>query len=517
MELKNKIQTIQNLIQVGSLSIAITNCKKLIKKYPTNSFIYNLCGLALQADKKIPESVEYFIKAIYYEPENLAAMNNLANLYKALSKLSEAENLYLQVIKKDPKNIKTLNNYGNLKQRFNDFNSAIDFYKKALEIDDKNINILFSLASTYQGIGKFDDAKKIIKQILELDPNNAASHKLLSGFINYKDNQDHLKTMESLLKTEHLDAGKKIDLHFALGKAYEDLGDFKSSFNSLKAANELKKEKVNYQILEDEKMFNSIIKIFNDIDINSFKKSQSDKEIIFICGMPRSGTTLVEQIISSHQDVSGAGELIYLQSIIQKNFLEEHNLKKQKIIDQANNQQNLIQKEYFEFLNSHKFHGKKITDKAPQNFRWIGFMKIFFPNCKIIHCSRSPKDNCLSLFKNNFASNSMDWSYDQKDIGEYYKLYEKLITFWKEKLPSFVYEAKYENIVKNPEEEIKNLIKFCNLEWNPDCLNFHKKSKTPIQTVSVAQARKPIYKTSVNSNSGFAPYLKELYNILDTQ
>ena len=144
-------------------------------------------------------------------------------------------------------------------------------------------------------------------------------------------------------------------------------------------------------------------------------------------------------------------------------------------------------------------------------------MKIFFPNCKIIHCSRDPKDNCLSLFKNNFASNSMDWSYNQNDIGKYYKLYLKLIGFWKQKLPSFIYEAKYENIVKNSEEEIKNLIKFCNLEWDPDCLNFHKKKKTPIQTVSVAQARKPIYKTSVNSNSGFTSYLAELYNILDTE
>ncbi len=516
MELKNKIQTIQNLIRVNSFSIAIANCKKLIKKYPTNSFIYNLCGLALQADKKILESVEYFTKAIYYEPENLAAMNNLANSYKALSKLSEAENLYLQVIEKDPKNIKTLNNYGNLKQRLNDFDSAINFYQKALKIDNKNINILFSLASTYQGIGKFDEAKKIINQILELDPNNTASHKLLSGFINYKDNQEHLNEMESLLKKNHLDSGKKIDLYFALGKAYEDLGNYNLSFKNLNAANKLKNEKNNYQILEDERIFNNIIKTFNDIDIESFKKLKSDKEIIFICGMPRSGTTLIEQIIASHQDVSGAGELIYLQSIVQKIFLEDYSLNKQKIIDQAYSQQNLVQKEYFDFLNSHKFLGKKITDKAPQNFRWIGFMRIFFPNSKIIHCSRDPKDNCLSLFKNNFASNSMDWSYNQSDIGKYYKLYSKLINFWKQKSPSFIHEAKYENIVNNPEEEIKKLIKFCDLDWNPDCLNFHKKSKTPIQTVSVAQARKPIYKTSVNSNSGFAPYLEELYNILDT-
>ena len=517
MEIKKKIVVIQNLIRSENFSLAVVNSKKLIKKYPENSYIYNLCGLALQANKKILESVEYFTKAIYYEPENLAAMNNLANSYKALSKLNEAEDLYLRVIEKDSKNVKTLNNYGNLKQRFNDFNSAIDLYRKALKVDNNNINILFSLAFTYQGIGEFDKAKKIINQILELDPNNTASHKLLSGFINYKDNQDHLSVMENLLKKDYSDPSKKIDLYFALGKAYDDMKDYDSSFKNLEEANKLKNAKVNYQILDDEKTFNSIIKTFKDIDLEKFKKLQSDKEIIFICGMPRSGTTLVEQIIAAHKDVNGAGELIYLQSVIQKNFLEDQNLNKQKIVDQAHSSQNRVQKEYFEFLNPHKFSGKKITDKAPQNFRWIGFMKIFFPNCKIIHCSRDPKDNGLSLFKNNFASNSMDWSYNQSDIGKYYKLYLKLIGFWKQKLPSFIYEAKYENIVNNSEEEIKNLIKFCNLKWDPDCLNFYKKAKTPIHTVSVAQARKSIYKTSVNSNSGFAPYLSELYNILDTE
>ena len=111
----------------------------------------------------------------------------------------------------------------------------------------------------------------------------------------------------------------------------------------------------------------------------------------------------------------------------------------------------------------------------------------------------------------------MDWSHSQKDIGEYYNLYLKLMDFWKKKIPEFIYEAKYEEIVSNPEEEIKKLINFCNLEWDPDCLNFHKKKKTPIQTVSVSQARKPIYNSSVNSNSDYSKYLQDMYNILDTQ
>ena len=143
-------------------------------------------------------------------------------------------------------------------------------------------------------------------------------------------------------------------------------------------------------------------------------------------------------------------------------------------------------------------------------------MKLFFPNCKIIHCSRNPKDNCLSIFKNSFVSSDMDWSHDQKDTGEYYNLYLRIMDFWKKKLPGFIYEAKYEKIVSNPESEIEKLINFCDLDWDPNCINFHKKNKTPIQTVSVSQARKPIYQSSVNSNIGYSKYLQEMYDILDT-
>ena len=126
MELRQKIQSIQNLIRVENFTSAITNCKKLLKKYPNNSFVYNLYGLALQGDRKIDSSIEFFTKALFYEPENIAAMNNLANSYKHLNQLEKAENLYLKIIKKDPKNIKALNNYGNLMQKLNNFNAAIN-------------------------------------------------------------------------------------------------------------------------------------------------------------------------------------------------------------------------------------------------------------------------------------------------------------------------------------------------------------------------------------------------------
>ena len=516
MEFKNKINIIQNLIRSKNFSIAVVNCKKLLKKYPDNSYTLNLCGLALQGIKKYDMSLQYFNKALVKEPENSAALNNLANTHKALYNYNKAEEIYLRLLQIDPNNFKVLNNYANLKQTLNDFKGAIELFLKAQEIRPQEPVTLFGLSASYQSVGDFEKSKEIAGEILKLDHKKTSAHKLISGYTKYKDrNEEHLGVMEKLLQ-EDLTDFQKIDLFFALGKAYEDIKDYKKSFEYLDKANFIKRKTVKYEIKNEEKIFNSIIKSFDQINFSEFKKTPSSRRIIFIVGMPRSGTTLTEQIIAAHNEVNGAGELVYLQNIIQNIFFEDLNLNKQKILEEGLRQENIVEEEYFKFLDLHKFNTKIITDKAPPNFRWIGFIKIFFPNSKIIHCTRGAKDNCLSIFKNAFGSAEMEWSHSQKDIGEYYNLYLKIMNYWKKKLPEFIYEAKYESIITNSEDEIRKLINFCDLEWNSDCLNFHKKKKTSIQTVSVAQARQPIYNSSVNSSSGYSEYLKEMNDILDT-
>ena len=513
MELFEKLQTLNNHLVAKNYKKVIDGCNKILKKNPNIPYVLNLCGLALQGSKKTLASINFFNKAIEFEPENIAAMNNLANSYKALSKFDIAEKLYLKILKINPKYIKALNNYGNLKQQIGDFNGCIELYLKALEIKP-NVNILLSLASAYQEIGNFKKCKEIANKALTVQPRNTSIHKLISSIIDYKTDNDHLIVMENLIKDKTLKSEQLVDLSFGLGKAYEDIGNYEKSFKNLEKGNKLKKTKNSYKIDNQVKLFESIIKTFDDLDLESLKQTSKNKSIIFICGMPRSGTTLIEQIIAAHPQVNGAGELIYLQNSIEQNFIEDFKLNKQKIINEASSNNNIIERKYFELLDFHKFSSKFITDKAPQNFRWIGFIKIFFPNSKIIHCNRNAKDNCLSLFKNNFASSHMDWTYDQKDIAEYYNLYYGLMKFWNKKLPNDIYNANYERIVQNKETEIKKLIEFCGLKWDSACLNHHKHIKTPISTVSVVQARKPIYSSSLNSNNKYSKYLNDLYGSL---
>ena len=142
------------------------------------------------------------------------------------------------------------------------------------------------------------------------------------------------------------------------------------------------------------------------------------------------------------------------------------------------------------------------------------FYQTFFPNSKILHCQRNSKDNCLSLFKNSFASSMMNWSNSPRDIANYYNIYEELMVFWKSKIPEFIFDVEYEKLVTNKKDEIKKILNFCELPWDEKCLNHEKNSKTPIKTVSASQARKAIYTSSLNSNMNFDKHLSEMFNIL---
>ncbi len=515
MELLKEIEKIHNNIKIKKYDYAIEKCNKLIRKFPSNAYLYNLGGLALQQFQNITRSVDYFQKAIQLEPKNIAAKNNLANSLKILGKFDLAEKLYKEIIDFNPRYIKALNNYANLKQQINNYQEAILLYEKALQTEPNNITVLMSLASAHQGIGNFNKAKEVISKILKINPKIMSAHKLLSSIVKYKKGSDNFDKMINLTNIKDLEYSQKIDLYFALAKAYEDVEDYELSYKFLKDANEIKRNNINYNLEKDEELFKSIKKSFKNVDFRKHLKDANDKQVIFICGMPRSGTTLTEQILASHKKVSGAGELIYLQQTIKNNYMTNEILNGKVLEEDIHAERTKISDEYFGYLKLHNFKTKIITDKAPQNFRWLGFIKIFFPNSKIVHCKRNSKDICLSLFKNSFASTDMNWTYSQKEIAKYYNMYEDLMKFWNDKFSDFIYDINYENLVKDKEKEIKKLLDFCNLDHQDDCFNHHRSTKTPIKTVSVTQARMPIYSNSINKNEFYKKNLNQMFRLLN--
>ena len=511
--IENDIKILLNLFNTSNFDLVISKSKKLIREFPEYLVLYNLLGSAYQNTGRLKLAKEIFIRGNKIEPNNIAIMNNLANTYKNLGDFELSENLFEKIIEKKPDYINAYINLGNLKRDLNDFKSAIKLYEKALKINNQLPVILYSLALAHQGLGDFKKTVLFAKKALLLDPKFTQADILISQSTKYKLNDVHYEEMKNKINNLELNLEQKINLNFAIAKANEDFNNIEKSYEHLAIGNKLKRGLIKFDINKETEFFNDIKKIFTNINYQKFSDEVSnDKKIIFILGMPRSGTSLVEQIITSHSDVFGAGELPYLSKIIQDEIMESDLLSLDKFNNLINDQslRNKLRQHYLNHLKTFNSNKKYITDKAPLNFRWIGFIKILFPDAKIIHCYRNPKDNCLSLFKNLFEG-GLNFSYDQKELGIYYKLYLNLMKFWNENFPNSIYSAEYEQIVENQEFEIKKIIKFCDLPWEENCLSFDK-NKTPIKTMSAAQARQKIYKGSVNSFEKFAFFLKDLSN-----
>ena len=522
MDLEKKIRSIHDLLQKKKLLQVKEELEKLLKKIPNNSYLLNLSGLTLQYLNDYKSAINFFTLAIKNDEKNIAAMNNLANSYKNLLNYTEAEKIYKKILNIDHNYVHALNNYANLKIEINDHSEAIPLLEKAILISNqrniKAIDIMLTLASVYQSINNLEKTREILDEIFSIKPKWSKAHKLLSEITKYSSDDSkslsHIEEMKKIVSDKELKDDDKLILSFALGKSLEDLKKYDESFDYLQTANDLKKSLTISNLNDEIGLFNELIKKFGNIDFEKIKNKVETKKIIFICGMPRSGTTLVEQILSSHPEVYGAGELLYLENSITKNFLENNIINRQKIIDLQSSSSENVFLDYFKCFDIYNLDKNIITDKTPQNFKWIGFIKIFFPNAKIILCQRNPKDNCVSLFKNDFPSLTMNWSFDQEEIAEYYNEYHKLMTFWKDKISDFIHDVEYEKLVENKEEEIKKILKFCDLDWDDKCLSPEKNNKTPIKTVSIAQARQPIYKTSLNNSNNFDKHLGNMYSIL---
>jgi hypothetical protein len=258
---------------------------------------------------------------------------------------------------------------------------------------------------------------------------------------------------------------------------------------------------LNYNIKDEKKLFLNIKNFFKNRNLTKVKPSS--KKVIFILGMPRSGTSLIEQILSSHKQVHGAGELNHISNFIEKNsFLDDKNLSETKLLE--------FQNYYIEKLDTQK---NIVTDKAPLNFKWIGFLLTTFPNCKIIHSNRDPMDICWSMFKNFFLSKKLSFCYSLENLGKYYLLYEELMTFWKSEFGDKIYDISYEDLIENQDTEVRKLLKYCELDWDENCMTFYKNKKS-VATASLAQVRSPIYNSSVQKWKNYSSELNELLQII---
>ena len=513
--IKKKIAKLVNQFNVGNYPHVIQEVNILLKKLPNNSFLLNLLGSCYQKLGHHETAKKNFLQVLVTEPKNLAAMNNLANVLKDMLEFEKAEEQFRKILKIDDKYINGITNYANLKFQLDQYEEAINLYNKALEIDNKSENIHYNIGLTYQSYGNFKKAEYHFKEMLKINPKATGADRLISRFTKYDKNNEHLKEMlEREKNIGDFHDRIKINLYFALGKAFEDVKDFEKSFTYLKKANDLTNNQFNFEKGSGKKFYDDLKEFFEKIKNNENPLKEKGGKIIFILGLPRSGTSLAEQIISAHSKVYGAGETGYLDKLIKKKFYVKNKLNfeilEENKLDLINEE---IGQKYIDLLKNFKFQENFITEKDPLNFRWIGFINLMFPNSKIVHCYRNLKDNFFSLYK-NFFPEGLEWSYNEQNLFDYIKNYKEIIKYWKRKFPGTIYDLNYEKLINNPNLEIKELIKFCDLEWQDECLNFFE-NKRSIKTLSVAEARKPIYKSSLSGSNNYSVFFKETFDKLE--
>ena len=512
--LQKQATIVLNLYNSKNYEEVIIKCKLLLKKFPEQVMFYNAAALSCASLKKNLDGINILNQALRLHKNNILILNNLGLLNVNLNNNKIARQYFDKALSINENFIDALVNKAHLELKENKTAETERLFLKAHSLSkttqQKEV-ISTGLAQLYQQIGEFKKSENLFHEILKLNPSNTSVHKSISVIHTYKNKDDkHLKKMEeqlTIIKDEDL----LKSLYFAIGKAYEDIKDFEKSFHFLKKGNDISNKLSNYKIIEDEILFENIKKNFKVLD----KKLNfdSDEKFIFIVGMPRSGTTLVEQIVSSHSGVYGAGELSFLDNSIRKHLFKNNIFLKESINSKNLDILDNIRNEYLEGVKSFDHQQKIITDKAPLNFRWIGFIKILFPNSKIIHCERNPMDVCFSNYKNSFSSNALSYCYNLQNLGNYYNLYKNLIKFWYDKFPDEIYALSYENLIGNQSEETKKLIKFCNLNWEEACLLPHR-NKNKVSTASLAQIRKPVYKTSLNKWKDYSKYLEDLKKII---
>tara|TARA_B100000315_G_scaffold254836_1_gene296739 strand:- start:1737 stop:3305 length:1569 start_codon:yes stop_codon:yes gene_type:complete len=519
-KLKEHIQSVVDIYKSGNLSKAELLAKQLINNNPKIVFLYNLLGLILAEQKKDDQAMKCYETGINIDPTYGMIYSNMGLLFykeKTASNIKKAETFYKKAISLDARIPEPHNNLGNLYNYLDKINDAIDYYKKAIDINPKFSYAHHNLGSAYVAIGKFSEAKKHFRESIKLNPYFTVTHRSLSRITKYTKEDEHFIELKKIYKNVDInDSEKKIELGFALGKAYEDTKDFDQSFIHYNEANLLQRKKINFSLKLEKEEFKEIKNIYNKKLFEKYKYSGcSNNSPIFVIGMPRSCTTLVEQILSSHKEVYGAEEVEFIPSLLKKNFGDKNpRLFFEGIINFDKDNLKKIGEEYIVKMRSISNDAKKTTDKLPINFLYIGFIKLILPNSKIVHCHRNVKDNCFSIFKNQFGSGKIKFAYDMNEIVAYYNLYENLMKYWTKLLPSFLYDIKYEDLISNTKIEIQKLLKYCNLNWSDDCLNFHN-NKRLIKSASDIQVRRKIYSSSIDSWKNYEKYLSEYFTKLN--
>ena len=536
-----QLDEVMSLYSSSQMDEALKMVRLLIKKYPNEYLLFNICGACYSEIGSIELAIENFQKAISIKSDYAEAQYNLGVAYQKINQLDSATEFYQLAISSQHAYPTAHNNLGIIFLNKNQLDSAVKSFEWAIAYSPNYAEAHNNLGSALQELKQFENAKKefetatslnqnyaqafhnlgILCEIInlskeaiisyekaiEINPKFAEAYRNLSKVKKFTGKDPLVNQVLSLYSSKNLNLSEKARLCFTLAEINKNLGKKDEFFKYLNEGNHLRKQEMNYSFEESHSFHSMITTLFGSDQpvVKNLSKSASNIKPIFIIGMPRSGTSLVEQIISNHKAVHGAGELLNFRNILTP-ILDSHLKSNNKSFSKKDFMS--IRDNYLDSLSSLKTEEKIITDKMPMNFRLLGFILSAIPEAKVVHLKRDPMATCWSNYNHYFTAGN-GFSFDQEDLAKFYNLYLEIMDFWHELFPNKIYDLCYEDLTINQEKETRKLIKYCNLKWDKNCLDFHK-NKRGVLTASSAQVRKKIYQGSSEAWKEYEKYLKPM-------
>jgi tetratricopeptide (TPR) repeat protein len=505
--------------KLAKVDSSIAYYHKAIELQKNDTAILTEFGVYLSKLSKNNYAIEIFKKILAYDPNNPIILYNIALCLRDNYNYLESNEFLFKALEPHPNKHIIFNTIGVNFYDLDNFEQARLYFNKSVANKKDFVDPIINLSILEQSEGNFLEAEKLLFEVLRVEPDNAEIHRVITLGKKYTTpNDPHLLKMLELSKAAQSVNSKSL-FNFALAKAYDDLKDYQLAAEYYLQGNQQRRQEFqNYNFADEIKILNSFKKTFSyNFFLKNKKLSKLGSNIIFIVGMPRSGTSMVEQIISSHSKVKGLGELNFLSESFDSFFPNIYYKDFEKLINNSNKQLFVnIGERYLQKINNVKIAKKTylyFTDKNPLNFKLIGLIYACLPAAKIIHCKRSPQDTCLSIFKNYFSQKVMPWAYNEIELARYYLTYEELMSHYTVLLDNFIHTVDYKDLVTRPNEKIRELIQFCNLEWEDSCIDFYK-NKRNVKTASVQQVREKIHSKSVDGYKNYEVLFSKLFKNL---
>ena len=503
--------------QAGRLEQAEKLCRQVLQKNPGHVDALRMLGLIAAAAGDLEDAEHLLRQALENAPDHVSAMFELGRVLKELDQHEQAIEVYREIVKLQPDNPKAHFRLAGVlgPAALTELSAAA--YQRCLDLAPQHAGAWLGLGHMLKTLGRQDEGIQAYQRCLELEPDFGEAYYSLANLKTYRFDDAQIQEMKERVASESVKEVSEVNFLFALAKAYEDRGDFDQAWHYYEQGNDKQRILVSYDPVQTETVNNDLIAFFNaEFFKEHLNSGNPDRSPIFVLGMPRSGSTLVEQIIASHSQVEGTSELPYIGRISKSlNRNRADGMRYPQVLSELEPRHfHRLGQDYLQMAAMHRVGGTpRFIDKMPNNFPSVGLIHTILPNAKIIDARRHPMDACLGNLKQLYAK-GQTFSYDQNDIGEYYLQYQRMMDHWDEVLPGKVLRVQYEDTVADLESQVLRILEYLELPWEDGCLNFYDTERA-VRTASSEQVRQPIYTSGVGFWRNYEPYLEELQEVLE--